>query len=120
MRALVAVMLFAFIVSFALPALAADEGTAGIPPVAPHEFVSKVEKAVDATYKSTQPLADGLGKVVLAAAGIVALLVLVSGFKLLFRVIGATVAVAIGLLLFYNAGLIVSVIKGASEWFARQ
>jgi hypothetical protein len=120
MRAVLVVLFFAFIFAFALPALAADEGTAGIPPVAPHEFVGKVEKAVDAAYRSAQPLADGLGKVVLAAAGIVALLVLFSGFKLLFRVIGAAAAVAIGLLLFYNAGLIVSVIKGASEWFARQ
>lgn len=120
MRTAVFLALVMVLIAFALPALAADEGTAGIQPVAPHEFVGKVDKAVDAVYKSAQPLADGLGKVMLAAGGIAALLVLVSGLKLLWRVVYAALAVGLGLFLFYNAGLIVAAIKGASAWFAGQ
>lgn len=119
MRVVLLVLLLAML---AMPTLAfaADEGTAGIQPIPPHEFVGKVDKAVDAVYKTAQPLADGLGKVMLAGGGIVALLVLVSGLKLLWRVIWAALAVGLGLLLFYNAPLIVAAIKGASAWFAGQ
>ncbi|MBC7323774.1 MAG: hypothetical protein H5T99_00475 [Moorella sp. (in: Bacteria)] len=118
MRVVLLILLLSLLVA---PTLAfADEGTAGITPVAPHEFVGKVDRAVDAVYKTAQPLADGLGKVMLAAGGIVALLVLVSGLKLLWRVVWAALAVGLGLLLFYNAPLIVAAVKGASAWFAGQ
>ncbi|MGQ9824785.1 MAG: hypothetical protein ACUVSK_07285 [Desulfotomaculales bacterium] len=119
MRIVVLLLALSLLVMPAL-AFAADEGTAGIQPVPPHEFVGKVDKAVDAVYRSAQPLADGLGKVMLAAGGIVALLVLISGLSLLKRVVWAALAVGLGLLLFYNAPLIVAVIKGASAWFAGQ
>jgi len=87
-------------------------GTAGIRPVGPDEFAGKISGVIDRAYAVALPLADSLAKVMLFAAGVVALLFLFSGVAVLKRVAGAVIAVGVGLLLLYGAPHIIGLVKG--------
>lgn len=106
-----------------LSGIAADltsaDDTAGIRPVSPEEFAGKVNSMVNGMYGAASPVADTLAKLMLAAAGIVALFVLFSGMKLFQKVLGAALCVGFGLLLFYGAPYIVALVKGLVQYAAR-
>ncbi|MBO8128959.1 MAG: hypothetical protein H0Z39_07140 [Peptococcaceae bacterium] len=92
---------------------AANEAPAVEPvrPVSPEQFTGKIQTLGEKIYEVASPITDTMAKLVLAAAGISALLVLVVGTKILGRVLGAVLAVAFGLVLWYGAPYLVGVIK---------
>lgn len=93
-------------------AAAADSSTAGIQPVSPEEFAGRVNSIMDKLYTTASPITDTVAKLMLAAAGVGALLVFFSGMKLFHRVVGAVLCIGFGLLLFYGAPYIVGAVKG--------
>ena len=88
----------------------------GIQPVSPDQFASKVNKLIDGAYRTASPITDAVAKIMLALAGIAALLVLFSGMKLFQRVLGAIMCIGFGLLLFYGAPYFVGLIKGLIQY----
>jgi len=90
----------------------APGGTAGIQPVSPEEFAGRVNSIMDKLYTTASPITDTVAKLMLAAAGVGALLVFFSGMKLFHRVVGAVLCIGFGLLLFYGAPYIVGAVKG--------
>ncbi|MQL53612.1 hypothetical protein GFC01_15340 [Desulfofundulus thermobenzoicus] len=124
----VILLLIALLLAFATPALADDQqapvttpatGTGGIQPVSPEQFAQKVNTMIDGAYKAAGPVTDAVAKIMLAVAGVAALLVLFSGMKLLQRVIGAVLCVGFGLLLFYGAPYVVGLVKGLAQYATR-
>jgi len=116
---LVILILFALLVLAAGTQCFAADGTggtvvdtSGIPPVSPEEFTSRVNGIMDKLYTASSPITDTVAKLMLAAAGIGALLVFFSGMKLFQRVVGAVLCIGFGLLLFYGAPYIVGAVKG--------
>ncbi|MDK2888054.1 MAG: hypothetical protein PWP72_932 [Thermoanaerobacter sp.] len=94
-------------------------GSTGIQPVSPDQFAQKVNTMIDGAYKAAGPVTDAVAKIMLAVAGVVALLVLFSGMKLFQRVLGAVLCVGFGLLLFYGAPYVVGLIKGLAQYATR-
>ncbi|HOV79390.1 MAG TPA: hypothetical protein PK728_04730 [Bacillota bacterium] len=116
MQRLVVFILIALLVLAVSPqCFAADEAinnTSGIPPVSPEEFTNRVNGIMDKLYTTASPITDTVAKLMLAVAGIAALVVFFSGMKLFQRVVGAVLCIGFGLLLFYGAPYIVGAIKG--------
>jgi hypothetical protein len=115
---------------FAAPALADDlseqsgggqvvQQENGIRPVSPEEFADKTNNMINSLYAAAGPVADTVAKIMLALCGIAAFLVLLSGIKLLHRVIGAVLCVGFGLILFYGAPYIVGLVKGLAQYAMR-
>lgn len=97
-----------------------DQGQAdGIKPVSPQEFAHKTNNMINSLYNAAGPVTDTLAKIMLALCGIAAFLVLLSGIKLLHRVIGAVLCVGFGLILFYGAPYIVGLVKGLAQYAMR-
>lgn len=88
----------------------------GIKPVSPQEFAHKTNNMINSLYKAAGPVTDTLAKIMFALCGIAAFLVLISGLKLLNRVIGAVLCVGLGLILFYGAPFIVGLVKGLTQY----
>ncbi len=91
----------------------------GIRPVSPEEFADKTNNMINSLYAAAGPVADTVAKIMLALCGIAAFLVLLSGIKLLHRVIGAVLCVGFGLILFYGAPYIVGLVKGLAQYAMR-
>ncbi|NHM28942.1 hypothetical protein G7K71_18635 [Desulfofundulus sp. TPOSR] len=123
-KAGITLLLFAVLLVLAAPALADDQqvpsaGSTGIQPVSPDQFAQKVNTMIDGAYKAAGPVTDAVAKIMLAVAGVAALLVLFSGMKLFQRVLGAVLCVGFGLLLFYGAPYVVGLIKGLAQYATR-
>jgi type IV secretory pathway VirB2 component (pilin) len=123
-KAGVILLLVAMLLVLASPALADDQqapsaGSTGIQPVSPDQFAQKVNTMIDGAYKAAGPVTDAVAKIMLAVAGVAALLVLFSGMKLFQRVLGAVLCVGFGLLLFYGAPYVVGLIKGLAQYATR-
>ena len=88
----------------------------GIKPVSPEEFAGKLEALGEKAYQAASPLTDMAAKLALAAAAVLAFLVVVVGSAVLKRVLGAALAVVLGLLLWYCAPYLVALVKGLAEW----
>jgi hypothetical protein len=105
---------------FATPALADQQvpgaEPTGIQPVSPDQFAEKVNKLMDGAYRTAAPITDAVAKIMLAVAGVAALLVLFSGMKLFQRVLGSIMCIGFGLLLFYGAPYVVGLIKGLAQY----
>ncbi|MGB9825897.1 MAG: hypothetical protein ACPLRU_04415 [Desulfofundulus sp.] len=119
-KAGVILLLFTVLLVLAAPALADDQqvpaaGSTGIQPVSPDQFAQKVNTMIDGAYKAAGPVTDAVAKIMLAVAGVAALLVLFSGMRLFQRVLGAVLCVGFGVLLFYGAPYIVGLIKGLAQ-----
>ncbi|MGQ9498517.1 MAG: hypothetical protein ACUVSP_09590 [Desulfotomaculales bacterium] len=112
-------------------ALAADEGGAGqavqeahqgqgsvggIRPVPPEEFSAKLNQLGDKLYETASPVTDTVAKVVVALTGVCLIMFLAFGVKVVSRAVGAVLAVALGLGLWYAAPYIVGLIKGVVAW----
>jgi type IV secretory pathway VirB2 component (pilin) len=123
-KAGVILLLVAMLLVLASPALADDQqapsaGSTGIQPVSPDQFAKKINTMIDGAYKAAGPVTDAVAKIMLAVAGVAALLVLFSGMKLFQRVLGAVLCVGFGLLLFYGAPYVVGLIKGLAQYATR-
>ncbi|MDQ0287751.1 type IV secretory pathway VirB2 component (pilin) [Desulfofundulus luciae] len=108
----------------ATPAMADDQqvpaaGSGGIQPVSPDQFAQKVNTMIDGAYKAAGPVTDAVAKIMLAVAGVAALLVLLSGMKLFQKVVGAVLSIGFGILLFYGAPYIVGLVKGLAQYVTR-
>jgi hypothetical protein len=75
-----------------------------------------MDKLIDGAYRTAGPITDATAKIMLALAGIAALLVLFSGMKLFQRVLGSIMCIGFGLLLFYGAPYVVGLIKGLAQY----
>jgi hypothetical protein len=84
----------------------------GIKPVSPEEFAGKLEALGQKVYQGASPLTDMVAVLALAAAAVLAFLVVVVGSAVLKRVLGAALAVVLGLLLWYCAPYLVALVKG--------
>ncbi|MGI6405496.1 MAG: hypothetical protein ACOX2E_03290 [Syntrophaceticus sp.] len=94
-----------------------DGGSGVIEPVSPEQFGSKLQGLGDMLYDATSPVADTIAKISLAIAGLLLIVLIVSGAAgLLRKVIGGAFAVALGLCLFYGAPHMVGLIKYISDW----
>ncbi|RKO65686.1 hypothetical protein [Desulfofundulus salinus] len=120
----VAFLLITALLTFAAPALAEDQqapasGSGGIQPVSPDQFAQKVNTMIDGAYKAAGPVTDAVAKIMLAVAGVAALLVLFSGMKLFQKVVGAVLSIGFGILLFYGAPYVVGLVKGLAQYVTR-
>ncbi len=116
-------LLVAALLVFAVPVFAdqaaQQDQAAGIQPVSPDQFAQKINTMIDGAYKAAGPVTDAVAKIMLAVAGVAALLVLFSGMKLFQRVLGAVLCVGFGLLLFYGAPFIIGLVKGLAQYATR-
>lgn len=89
----------------------------GIKPVSPEKFGSKVQQLGDTIYDATSPITDVVAKLGIAFSGLILIFVLVLGTRILVRVVGSVVAVAMGILMWYGAPYIVGIFKYLAVWF---
>ncbi|WP_307403718.1 hypothetical protein [Desulfofundulus luciae] len=123
-KARVIFLLISMLFVLATPAMADDQqvpaaGSGGIQPVSPDQFAQKVNTMIDGAYKAAGPVTDAVAKIMLAVAGVAALLVLLSGMKLFQKVVGAVLSIGFGILLFYGAPYIVGLVKGLAQYVTR-
>ncbi|NHM26937.1 MULTISPECIES: hypothetical protein [Desulfofundulus] len=123
-KAGITLLLVAMLFVLATPAIADDQQvpaaeSGGIQPVSPDQFAQKVNTMIDGAYKAAGPVTDAVAKIMLAVAGVAALLVLFSGMKLFQKVVGAVLSIGFGLLLFYGAPYIVGLVKGLAQYVTR-
>ncbi|KUK40838.1 MAG: hypothetical protein XD69_1108 [Clostridia bacterium 62_21] len=88
----------------------------GVRPVSPEEFTGKIQELGDMAYQAASPLVDMVAKFALAVAGVVLALFLVYGVKVVSRAVGAALAVALGLALWYGAPYLVGMVKWVVAW----
>jgi len=115
-----AILLALMVTLLACPVLAAaetGEEVGGVPVVTPGEFGAKIQEAGDALYRAASPLADLLGRLSIAGAAVLLVLVLVVGAGVVRRVIGAVFVICLGIALWYLAPVIVEWVKLVAAWF---
>jgi hypothetical protein len=126
MRVLAVLACLALCLALAAPALAGQDAgqgagqaaqggsgaIGGIKPVSPEEFAGKLEALGRKAYQGMSPLTDAAAMLALAAAAALAFLVVAVGSAVLKRVLGAALAVVLGLLLWYCAPYLVALVKG--------
>ncbi|MGQ9533429.1 MAG: hypothetical protein ACUVTQ_11620 [Desulfotomaculales bacterium] len=91
-------------------------GVGGIRPVSPDEFSSKLNRLGDKLYETASPVTDTVAKLTVALAGVCLILFLAFGAKVVSRAVGAVLAVALGLGLWYGAPYIVGMVKWVVAW----
>jgi len=94
----------------------AGRPVAGIRPVSPEEFTEKIEQLGGMAYQAASPLMDMIAKLALALVGVLFVFFLVYGVKVVARGVGAVLAVAVGLGLWYGAPYIVGLVKWVVAW----
>ncbi|MEW6448850.1 MAG: hypothetical protein AB1426_12355 [Bacillota bacterium] len=88
----------------------------GIKPVSPEEFSGKLNRLGDKLYETAGPVTDTVAKIVIALAGVCLILFLAFGAKVVSRAVGAALAVALGLGLWYGAPYLVGMVKWVVAW----
>lgn len=100
------------------PALAAETGQGGgIEPVNVDEVAGKINSLLDNLYDLAKPAVAKLSRLLIAFAGVMALIGIFTGIKILMKAVFAVLAVGLGLFLFDNADTIVGLIYYFSDWF---
>lgn len=127
-KAVAVVLCLLLALGAALPALAGEEAaapaqeaaqgqgeTGGVKPISPGEFAEKLQLLGEKLYGAASPVTDVVAKLTLAAAGLLLVFFLVWR-GVVRRAIGAVLAVAAGLVLWYAAPYIVGVVKYLAAW----
>ncbi|MEW5953382.1 MAG: hypothetical protein AB1815_06480 [Bacillota bacterium] len=93
--------------------------TEGIQPVSPDELAGKVSGFLNSLHSEGKPFVATLAKIIIAFSGLLMLVAIFTGFRVLAKVFAAVLAAGLGLFLYNNADTVVALYLWFSNHFAR-